>query len=154
MSSQQPSAVLTKDNVRQWRDFLDVLLFARQNRCELVVPDRYPELNTLLEIQGNIGPSIHQINRDYARCYKNLRVYRGEFDNISSLLVLKNMKVSSGRLFQKSGDQRLLCYTSNQARVNELEVHSDFLAIALYGEGNYVGTKVFMREHMIELLSL
>jgi len=154
MSRYQPNTVLTQDNVRQWRDFLDVLLFARQNRADIVVPDRFPGLNSIIELQQNTASAIESINYNYAKFYKELRVYRGKFESISSLLVLKNLKVSSGRNYQKTQGQRILCYSSNNARNGELEAHADFLAIALMSEENYVGTKLFMKDHMIELMSL
>lgn len=149
-----PTNVLARTSVRQWRDFLDVLLFARQNRCELVVPDQFPGLNALLEIKGNATKSVELINQKYTRLYKDLRAYRGNFDNISSLLVLQRMKVSSGRNYSKPSSQRTLCYTSNNVRNAQLEMEANFLAIAIYNEEEYVGTKVFMKDHMIELLSL
>lgn len=149
-----PNTVLARSSVRQWRDFLDVLLFARQNRCELVVPDQFPGLNALLEIKGDLTNSVEVINHKYKRLYKDLRAYRGDFDNISSLLVLQKMKVSSGRNYVKPAGQRTLCYTSNNVRNGQLEMEANFLAIALYNEEEYVGTKVFMKDHMIELLSL
>jgi len=146
--------VLTKNNVRQWRDFLDVLLFARQNRCELVVPSQFPDLDTLLEIKSNITKSIEKINYDYTRVYQNLRAYRGRFDNLSSLLVLQNMKLSSGRVYHKPAGQKTLLYTSANAVNHELEAKADFIALAIHQESQYVGTKVFMKKNMIELVSL
>lgn len=154
MSRYPSNTVLTQDNVRQWRDFLDVLLFARQNRTDLVVPDRFPGLNSIIELQTNTASAIESINYNYTKNYKDLRAYRGKFDSISSLLVLKKLRVSSGGKFTKVPGQRILCYSSNNARNTQLEAHADFLAIAIMDGDIYVGTKIFMKDHMIELMSL
>ncbi len=150
----QYNTVITQDNVRQWRDFLDVLLFARQNRAELVVPDQFPGINSIIELKTNTASAIDSVNYNYNRNYRNLRAYRGKFDSISSLLVLKNLRISSGRNFIKQAGERILCYSSSNARNQALESNADFLAIALMQEDNYVGTKIFMKDHMIELMSL
>ena len=154
MSRDLATTVLTGTNVRQWRDFLDVLQFARQNRAQLVVPDRFPGLDALLELKANAEEQVKKINRAYAKGYSDLRVYRGDFDSLSSLMVLKNLRVSSGRNFQKELGKKLVCFSSHNARNSQLEAESDFLAIALMGDGNYLGTKIFMRADMIELVSL
>ena len=150
----QLSTVITQDNVRQWRDFLDVLLFARQNRAELVVPDKFPGIDSIIELKTNTATAIESINYNYARNYRDLRVYRGKFDSISSLLVLKNSRISSGRNFEKKGGERILCYCSSNSRNQALESNADFLAIALMNKDYYVGTKIFMKDYMIELMSL
>lgn len=154
MSRELAGTVLTGNNVRQWRDFLDVLQFARQNRAQLVVPDKFPELDSLLELKTNTEEHLAKINQGYQRAYSDLRAYRGPFDSLSSLLVLKNLKISSGRNFEKVPGQKVICFTSHNARNAQIEAESDFLAIALTGDGNYLGTKIFMRADMIELVSL
>ncbi|MBI1183315.1 hypothetical protein GC194_03520 [bacterium] len=154
MSRPTSNSVLTQDNVRQWRDFLDVLLFARQNRAEIVVPDRFPGLDNLLELQNNTQKTLESINFYYDKNYRDLRAFRGKFDNLSSLLVLQNLKISSGRNFKKDRQNRLICYTSSNARVGQLETDADFLAIAMMNDNLYMGTKIFMKAHMIELVSL
>lgn len=152
--AEQTSAVRISKNVKQWRDFFDILLFARQNRADLVVTERYPALNEILELKNNTAHWVQKINELYKQQYSGLRVYRGEFDHVSSLLVLKNAVISSGRNFQKKPGQRLLCLSSNNARNSQLEKECDFLAISIINDDCYMGSKIFMSAHMIELLSL
>lgn len=154
MSRDLANAVLSGTNVRQWRDFLDVLQFARQNRAQLVVPDRFPDMDGLLELRANTENYVKRINTAYAQGYQDLRVYRGPFDSLSSLMVLKNLKISSGRNFYKEPGQKVICFASHNSRNAQLEADADFLAIALTGDGSYLGTKIFMRANMIELVSL
>lgn len=154
MALTEETSVQVEQNVRQWRDFLDILLFARQNKAKLVVPDRLPILNKLIEFRANPSEALERINHFYTRTYKDLRVFRGGFNNISSLLVLNDMIVSSGKLSSLKAGDRSICYTYNNLRVPQLEREMNFLAVAINPGPDYVGSKIFMREHMIELMSL
>ena len=143
-----------KDNVRQYRDFLDVLAIATQQKLNILVPDRLPFLDVILDIKMNPKGTVLLVNNQYARKYSELRMYKGDFTNLGSLMTLKNLKISaSGKLASVDYDYTI-CYTTSSLRSKQFESSAKYLAVAVFEDSNYLGTKVFMRENMIELISL
>lgn len=138
-----------------FRDFLDVLLIARQQNLDIIVPDRLPLLDALLEMKANPQDSLAMINKAYTHKFQNLQLYKGEFTNLASMMKLRNMRVySSGRLAQVDHESTI-CYTTSNLRNSTFESSAKYLAVSVFDELlHYMGTKVFARESMLELISL
>lgn len=141
-------------NVRQWRDFLDVLLFCRQNNCNIAVAPNHPQLIYLVELQNNFKASSQAINDAYSTLYKDVRAYKGEFTDVSSQLVIKKLIIANSRGMIIDTSKKLLSYGYTNKRSEYLEAESEFLALVDTDGDTYLGTKIYMRKNMIELLSL
>ncbi|MCB0737702.1 MAG: hypothetical protein KDC92_09330 [Bacteroidetes bacterium] len=143
-----------RENVRLYRDFLDVLTLANQQKLNIIVPDSISIIDTLLDIKANPKGTTLLINNQYARSYSELRMYKGAFNNLGSLLTLYKLRfVNQSKVINVNYDNTL-CYTTNNLRIHNIENKAKYLAVAIFEDSNYVSTKVFMRENMIELLSL
>lgn len=143
-----------KDQVRLYRDFLDVLTIATQQKLDVLVPDKLPFLEVILEMKANPQAALMLINNQYIRKYSELRMFKGEYGNLSGLMKLQTIKLGSSVRQADVDHDKTICYTSNSIRNKQFEKSGKYLAISILEDSNYVGTKVFMRENMIELISL